>query len=380
MNAEEKSSMGTQGQSTSVLHIVNKWGKGGVERFIEGVAECSCGRSIEHSVLSICTDIESSAPFKAVYGPMSCGKGLVSLFKGSLYLGPFLKSHPFDVVHVHASNGSCFLFAAIAKSEGIPTRIVHSHNSSMQSGSGAVKQVAHRLLRRAFLGNETHRLACSSEAGRHLFADNKFEIIPNGIEIKRFEFNSENRRTLREELGISEDCLMILCIGSLIEAKNHMRSLAIFDSLRKNNPNSRLMILGEGPLREKIEEGVKDREMADLVIMPGFVKDSERWLSAADAVLFPSLHEGLPIALVEAQCNGLPVVCSDAVTREVCLSSECSFLSLQCDDGAWVKKLCSSKRDETGGAARLVASLGFDRMETVERLFELYEAKEGRRG
>lgn len=355
-----------------VLHIVNQWSKGGVERFIEGLAESSKGGEIRHSVLSMCTEVNSSAPFLSTYGPLSTGSGIISLCKASIKLCRFLEKHHFDVIHVHSSNSSGYLYCAIAKFYNIPIRIIHSHNSSMQVDSGFIKVLFHYLLRIIFSGCETIRLACSASAAHHLFADNSYEFIPNGIDVTRFQFNCELRSSMRIQLGLNDTTRVVLCIGSLINAKNHKRALLIFHKLLESSPSSFLVILGDGPLRAEILALIESLELGDKVILPGFVEDAQAWFSLADVVLFPSLYEGFPISLVEAQCNGLPIICSDSVTNEVSLVGNLTFLSLGEKDQVWADSVLKATRCDPDYAVNTISKLGFSRQSTVGKLNKIY--------
>lgn len=356
---------------TEILHVVNKWSHGGVEHFIEGLAETFTSTPFSHSVLSLCTEVKSSAPFKGVYGPLYNGNSPFSILVAVVYFVKFLDRHHFDAVHIHASNGSCFLLATIARVKGIPIRIVHSHNSSLGAGSGVLKNHMHKMLTLFFSGNETVRLACSADAGKHLFGKRVFDVVPNGIDVSRFSFDLMSRNELRSMLNIGPETKMVLCVGSLVEAKNHKRAIAVFSRLTEMEPNSLLVILGDGPLRNSLEDLSEIYMVKDKVQMPGFVTDSERWLSAADVMLFPSLHEGLPIALVEAQCNGLPVVCSSSVTSEVALTDLVRFVSLESNDDDWANFVISAKRSERDCSSQ-VAKSGYSREETALKLINYY--------
>lgn len=357
--------------SVRVLHIVNKWIHGGLERFVEGIVrDCSVG-GVEHSILSVCTDVPSDADCPK-YGPLNDALGMASMLKGSRRLGPFLREHRFDAVHVHTQNSSGFLYCRIAERAGVPLRIVHSHNSSLGPGSRLVKGAAQGLFRALYAGSENMRLACSEAAGEHLFPGRDFKVVPNGVDIERFCFDPTARAEIRSALGIGESQLLVGCVGSMIEAKNHIRALSVFAELKREEPSAFLLILGDGELRGALEEEMSRLGISGSVAMPGFVDDAHCWYNAMDVLLFPSLYEGLPIALVEAQCNGLPVVCSDSVTPEVALLDSFRRLPLAVPDEEWASALLSSERDATGAAAETVRAKGFDRRDTARMLFEIY--------
>lgn len=360
-----------------VLHIVNRWRQGGVERFVEGLVDGCRKGDVEQSILSICTGVPSAVDCPK-YGPMHAGDSMVSMLQGARALDAFLAAHRFDVAHIHTQNSSGFLYASIAKRHGVPCRIIHSHNTSLGYGAGAVKRAAQGLFRTVYGGAETVRLACSTEAGNHLFPDGGFMVVPNGIDTERFRFDAAAREEIRGRVGVGDDEMLVACVGSMVATKNHIRALSIFAEFHNRNPRSRLLILGDGELRQDLETRACSLGIADAVSMPGFVERADRWYSAMDAVLFPSLYEGLPVSLVEAQCNGLPVVCSDTITREVGLLDTCTFISLEKPNSVWVIALEKSQRDITGVSVETICNKGFDRSSTIKLMIDIYKCSDGK--
>lgn len=356
---------------TEVLHIVNRWRDGGVERFVKGVVDGCTRDGMGHSALSVCTDINEDIGCPT-YGPLCDGQGMASMAAGGRRLQGFLGKKRFDVVHIHTNNSSGFMYAKAAERAGVPLRIVHSHNSSLGPGSRLVKGAAQGVFRVLYAGSENVRLACSEAAGEHLFPGMDFKVVPNGVDIERFRFDSTARTEIRSSLGIGENRFLVGCVGSMIEAKNHMRALSVFTELMREEPSALLLILGDGELRGTLKAEAAHLGISGSVFMPGFVDDTHRWYSAMDALLFPSLYEGLPIALVEAQCDGLPVVCSDTVTEEVALLGSFRRLPLSAPDPEWASALLSAERDVTGAAAEIVRAKGFDRKDTARMLLGIY--------
>ena len=353
---------------------MNKWQQGGLERFVEGVVRDCSVDGVEHSILSVCTNVPSDADCPK-YGPLNDALGMTSMLKGSRRLDPFLREHRFDVIHVHTQNSSGFLYCRIAERTGVPLRIVHSHNSSLGPGNRLVKGAAQVFFRALYAGSENVCLACSQAAGEHLFPGRGFKVVPNGVDIERFRFDAKARAEIRSALGVGEGQLLVGCVGSMIEAKNHMRALSVFAELKRRKPSAYLLVLGDGELRGTLEAEAARLGLSSSVAMPGFVDDAYCWYSAIDVLLFPSLYEGLPIALVEAQCNGLPVVCSDAVTEEVALLESFRRLPLSASDAEWVSSLLSAERDTTGAAAGTVRAKGFDGNDMARMLLEIYRGE-----
>ena len=354
-----------------VLHIVNKWEKGGVERYIEGLATEISASEVVPSVLSICTDVTTGAPLNK-YGPLVAGRGYFALLRGVLLMGAFLDAHTFDVAHIHASNASCCLIAYICERHGVPSRIVHSHSTSMSFETSKIKRSLNSMLLKLYAGHETLRIGCSSEAARALFGQKDSLVVPNGVDVDRFAFDAAERLALRKNLKIDEDCFVVLCVGSFVEVKNHLRSIRIFDHVQRVLQKSKLVMVGDGPLRPAIEDAVKKLNLSNKVIVAGFAEDVATWYSLADVMLFPSFYEGLPISLVEAQANGLPVVCSDTITREVGLLENCRFESLQAQDEVWARDLMSGVRVSSEAAAVKIRAMGFDKQSSIEKVKRAY--------
>lgn len=354
-----------------VLHIVNKWAQGGVERFIEGLVEDGISGDIQQSVLSICTDISSSVQC-AKYGPMCEGLGMASMLKGSRQLGRFLKGNHFDVVHIHTNNSSGYLYAKVAKKCGVSKRIIHSHNSSLGIDAGFAKRAANRIFYILCSGSETDRLACSRDAGLHLFGNSSFEVVPNGIDIDKFTYSERLRELVRNRLGIPQQSFMVGFVGSLIQVKNPKRALSIFERMLSSRPDSYLLFVGDGDLRGELEEIAQGRKIGDRVLFAGFVDDVSAFYSSMDILLAPSLYEGLPIALIEAQCNGLPVLLSDSITQEAAVTDAARFISLAKADCEWADAAFCAKRILPREAVGAIRERGYSRSATTELLHKLY--------
>lgn len=363
--------MACDNRATRVLHIVNKWDHGGVERFVEGLIEGLPRELYNQSILSICTNISSSVRCEK-YGPLSSRKDMFSLFSGTIALRSFFKEHSFDIIHIHASNASCYLFCAIAKKYHIPIRIVHSHNSNFGVDFRCLKQMAHSLLSFVYAGSETHRFACSEKAGVHLFGKRSFEIVPNGIVTSKYAFDSTERMKKRTLIGARPETLVVGCAGSLIEAKNPLRSLDIFKELHRKQSDSLLVFAGDGPMKERIWAQARRLGLESLVRLLGHIDDMSAFYNAFDVMLSPSLYEGLPLALVEAQCSGLPVVAADSITREVALLDSFISLPLSADNTAWADALLIGQCCEREEACCIIEKRGFTIQATLQAVEKVY--------
>ncbi|PGO33399.1 glycosyl transferase family 1 [Bacillus cereus] len=254
-------------------------------------------------------------------------------------LNTFFSSHPqYKIVHSHMDKMSGLVLRS-AKKAGVPVRIAHSHNTS--SEGGATAKIYKWYAGKSIGTCATHLLACSNAAARWLFADkaDTARILKNGIDCDRFLFIPEMRKNVREELQLEQDALVIGHVGRFAHQKNHAYLIELFAQLTRFRPNSILLLAGEGPLRMEIENQVRELNLEKHIRFLGIRADIERILQAFDVFVFPSIHEGLPLTLIEAQGVGLPCIISDAITKEVDLGMNLVEHVPLADKMAWIEKM-----------------------------------------
>ncbi|NOV00204.1 glycosyltransferase family 1 protein [Paenibacillus planticolens] len=232
-------------------------------------------------------------------------------------LDHFFVTHPnYKIVHAHMDKMSGFVLRA-AKKVGAPIRIAHSHNTSSEGGVAArtYKWVAGTFIPSC----ATHFVACSNKAAKWLFANkvNKALILKNGIESDKFAFSPGIREQVRQELELPSESYVLGHVGRFAHQKNHLFLVDLFAQLHQEKPNTVLILVGDGPLRAEVEKKVEALHLQDKVKFLGVRSDITRLLQAFDMFVFPSLHEGLPVTLIEAQGAGLPCLVSDEITQEV---------------------------------------------------------------
>ncbi|MGE6552403.1 glycosyltransferase family 1 protein [Bacillus mycoides] len=254
-------------------------------------------------------------------------------------LNTFFSSHPqYKIVHSHMDKMSGLVLRS-AKKARVPVRIAHSHNTS--SEGGATAKIYKWYAGKSIGTCATHLLACSNAAARWLFADkaDTARILKNGIDCDRFLFIPEMRKHVREELQLEQDALVIGHVGRFAHQKNHAYLIELFAQLTRFRPNSILLLAGEGPLRMEIENQVRELNLEKHIMFLGIRADIERILQAFDVFVFPSIHEGLPLTLIEAQGVGLPCIISDAITKEVDLGMNLVEHVPLADKMAWIEKM-----------------------------------------
>lgn len=332
-----------------VLHIIQQLGpgRGGVRTFVSTMLDCPAP-DIEQSVLSV-GRVEGDRFGERFFGPLidSYSPLLVGTL-GAKRLDAFLSKHRFDIVQIHTNNALGFVFASEAKKAGVPARIVHCHNSALGSASRLKNMVNVAMIDR-FLPAASERWACSEVAGGYLFQGADYALVHNGVDTEKFRFSSSDRAAVRHRLGIPGDAAVIGFVGAGIPAKNTLRALDIFNQLRSRDTDDRLLLFGQAEELPLAKEKAAKLGLGESAVFIGTVDDIWRYYSAMDALLAPSFHEGLPIAFIEAQANGLPILSSDAVTQEADLTGLLQRAGLSLSDKEWADLLeaCAGKREIT---------------------------------
>lgn len=287
----------------------------------------------------------------------------------------YLAAHrgEYAAIHLHLPYLAS-VFAHKTRKYGIPRVIVHCHSSRFSLESYGWRNCILNLPTKHLADD---LLACGRDAGRvwcgkHAVETGLVQILSNAIETENFRFSPVRRKEVRKALGIEEN-LVIGHVGTLTTPKNHKFLLDVFGEIHKFRPDAVLLSAGEGVLRPQIEMRIREMGLENSVRLLGNRKDVPDLLQAMDLFLFPSLHEGLPVSVVEAQAAGLPVLMSDSVTDEVCVTGE-RIARLPLSDGLerWVNRaleLAALRRTDTAGQ---VAVGGFDLKINAAWLAEFY--------
>ncbi|VDG23463.1 glycosyltransferase [Lactiplantibacillus mudanjiangensis] len=272
----------------------------------------------------------------------------------------------YDAIHFHYDSMVRFFPILVASMVGYKNIIVHSHNgSSSVVVNSKVRLLLHNIGKRVCNNRIDYKFAVSDKAAEWMFiSSDKVKIIHNGVNTVRFGFNSDKREKVRHELGISNDNIMIGHVGRFKDQKNHIFLLQIFASIVKDLPKARLFLIGIGPLMEQMENLSKQLNIDKNVVFLGQRSDVDELVSGMDLMIFPSLYEGFPITLVEAQCSGVPILYSDQITKSIGLIKTTQSESLNNTPNQWAqhaeKILKSVDNDSRLHASELVQLAGFD--------------------
>lgn len=266
------------------------------------------------------------------------------------------KQEGWKIVHSHINALSVFPLRA-AKKAGVPVRIAHSHSTS---GKGEfAKNVVKGFLKPFSTRYPTDLAACTEYAGKWLFGSSQFTVFKNAIDLSSFSFNRSIRNEQRVGLGAQDDTLVLGNIGRFIPQKNQLFLLDVFKAVYAQNPNSILVICGDGKLRPQAEEKARSLGIASAVRFLGQISNVQDVYQALDLFVLPSLYEGLGMVAIEAQASGLPCICSERVPNEVALSGRCGFVPLGAGVEGWSNAILTTRTDVVNRSDSQ-ASLGFE--------------------
>lgn len=291
----------------------------------------------------------------------------------------FLHSSEYSACHLHASSLTSIGPLHYARKYGIPIRVLHSHNSTISHDLRfrPLHIVSHYIHKPFVKLWATHYLGCSDKALDWMYKytgiRDKAQMCNNGINVDIYTYNENSRFKIRNEFCISEKELLLGHVGRFEHVKNQSFLLDILASLISNGINAKLMLVGTGPLLESIQLMAKEKCIEDKVIFTGVRPDVNILMQAMDIFVMPSLFEGLPVTLVEAQSSGLPIVASDTISKNSDLTGTIVFKSLNENSDSWAKIIqdltFSKKRYDN---ALKIKYAGFDSNTTMKQLVKIY--------
>lgn len=335
-----------------VAQIMGKWLGGGVESVVMNYY-----RNIDRNKVQfdfICDEDSKYIPKDEIEG---LGGKVILIppyqkpFKYHKELKRILKEGKYKIVHSHISTMSFFSLWA-AKSAKAPIRIAHAHSTTnkQEKKKNLMKQVL-----RPFSKVFANRYFCCSElAGSWLFGNKTYNqgkvyLLNNAIDVDKFKYDEKIRKSKRKELKIKDKDLVIGHIGRFVQQKNHSFLIDIFNEVHKQNKNTILLLAGEGPLKEEIENKVKELGLEKNVMFLGQRNDANELYQAMDIFLLPSLYEGLPVVGVEAQAAGLPCFFSTDMTKETKVLQTTKFIPLTHTSQYWGKEILKQLNSSTRG-------------------------------
>lgn len=297
---------------------------------------------------------------------------------GKIYRVPLRTKHPiktfFSIKEVVQNNNYKFVLKlcdtpkgyfdlVAAKYGGAQQLCVRSCNAS--ANMGKLGNILCNLIRPLFNRIATKKIAPSLLAAEFTFGKKEVDkgnvyVLHNGIDLNIFQYNNEGRKKVREEFDIGKEEFVIGHIGRFNKQKNHLFLIEVFEELKKVKPEAKLLLVGDGELKLEIMQCLENKNLGDSVIFTGIRSDIPNLLSAMDLFLFPSLYEGMPNTVIEAQAVGLPCVISDTITRDANVTGLVQYVSLKATKEKWVEKCINSKKGNVSMMRKRMTDGGYD--------------------
>ena len=286
-------------------------------------------------------------------------------------LTKLVREREIQIVHAHGNSATLTAELIAGKRGGARVRMPHSHNTTCNM------KAIDKLLRGIFYRTATDNIACSVAAGEWLYPNHPYTVLNNAIDAERFRFSAAQRAQTREQLGLSQNSFVYLHVGAFNEQKNQAFLLEAFARVAAQSPNARLLLVGDGARRPSCEARAETLGLRNPVSFLGVREDIPALLCAADAFVLPSLHEGLPLTLVEAQCAGLPCVVSNKVTREAALTELVAFAPIESSQAfadAMAAATLTQREEASAHAITRAQEAGYDVTQNAETLMRIYES------
>lgn len=282
-------------------------------------------------------------------------------------------NNAYDYIHINIMSFSWFEPIVLANKYSKAKIILHSHCGSIEY----LKKLGYKSIILNKLGQfkvrhiPSLKVACSNEAGQFMFKNKEFIVFNNGIEFEKYKFNTKYRKNIREELNITGDTVLIGNVGMLEKVKNPIFLLQIFKEYNYLNSKSKLIMIGIGSLEKKIKKFIKTNNLVNKVLLLGMRNDVFKIYSALDIFVMPSLSEGLPLALLEAQVNGLNCYISSAINKESDISGNVNFLSLNLNPKQWAEKIYNYQNYHDLNIDKKIIK-NYDAKNSYKKIYEYY--------
>lgn len=358
-----------------VLLIEATSSKGGIETFILNTCKYLDKDNYQITVLANCPECSIECELSEIGISIEhirpAEQGLIAYYRD---LKRVINTGGFDIVHINKNSLADPLTLLLCKKRRIPKIVLHSHNTHPTSRK--ISTLLHQVFRKLLVNKHIIKIACSQKAADWMFSNRSSDnclLLKNGIETERYAFRQDIRECVRNALGVLPDELAICNVGRLCEQKNTLFLVEIMREIVKLHPAARLFLIGTGEMESAVREKVQELRLSEHVTFLGKRTDVNELLQGMDLFLMPSLHEGLPIAAIEAQAAGLPLLISDTVDQEVKLLESTESECLTSAPNVWashcLKLVGANRRDD---AYKRIKTAGYDICESVTRLENLY--------
>lgn len=363
-------------EKIKVLMVLGNTGMGGSQAFVLNLIQ-NCDLNRFHFDIAVSYEISNGIGDRV--RQLGCSVYILPYFKVYNYLQyvrawrKFLRNHHYDIVHAHSTN-SASIYLKIAKEFGCVT-VAHSHSAGYR-GNG-LQQKAKKYFASKVAEVADYWFACSDKAALRLYGENyknnpHYYDIPNAINAEKYKYSKEIACRIRKEIGVKDDVFLCGHVGTFSPPKNHLFLMDIFCEVLKRKPNARLMCCGAGTLMPQVKEKAETLGILDKIIFTGVVMNVNEYMMAMDVFIFPSIFEGFPMSVIEAQAVGLPVVMSEVITKEVDLTKLVNRHSINEDASKWAETIANIGFGNREEYNQVIASSKYNMRKSAAFISSLY--------
>lgn len=359
---------------------------GGTESFLMGIYRKIDRKKVQFDFLNVydeeiaCQSEIESMGGKILHVKFRRREGIHNYYKG---IRDFFEKHKdYMVIHCHYQGLQNIDMISYAAKAGIPVRIAHAHNSGYEYRPGTILKALIKYNKWKVSRVATDFFACSELAGNWMFGKTSKEglkVVKNAIDAEKFKYERDTREKVRNELML-EGKFVVGNVGRFANQKNLLFLVEIFSEILKYKGDARLLLVGDGPLREDIERKISQLGIADKAILTGARTDINRIMQGMDAFVFPSKFEGLGIVLIEAQTSGLKCFASENVIPESAKVTDLlSFIPLESGAKVWAKTISEESDYKRSDRYETIVESGYDINDNVKMIENTYLKLVGRK-
>lgn len=294
-----------------------------------------------------------------------------------------MRAGQYDIVHSHElfHSGMVLLTARLA---GVRHRFVHAHNwmegDDPKAKKGLKRRVYNHVMQRLIQWNATDFIACSTLAGKFLYGEKvtkkpNYHLVFNSVDTSKFIEKYD-----QQESGefCDDGWINVLQVGRFTPVKNQLFTVEIAKELKARGKRIRILCAGNmgGDYENAVAAKIKEYGLGEHMLLLGVRKDIDVLMRKSAAFLLPSLYEGMPLVLIEAQAAGLPCVTADTYSREVDFGlGTVNWLQLEDGVSVWtdaVERAAAQGRAEKTAVVRAIEKGGFDSRVFAQKICELY--------
>lgn len=302
-----------------ILMFTEVFANGGIEKVIYDINKLS-----KYKMTNLCvnnyTTVFNDIPVKSLLNKVY-KKAIIRNFLSCFKFKSFLKKNKFDILHINTHWAFGYIWAFWAR-KYVDKIIIHAHTSGIENDILGIKKKINNIIKKIFYNKKYIYIACSKEAGDFCLGNIGYEIIYNGIDSKKFCYDNDVRKYERKRLGLSNKDFVIGNVGRFEKQKNHEFLVEVFYDIYQKNNNVFLILIGKGTQENKIMEKVKKYGLEKRVKIINSAKNIEKYYNVFDMFLFPTLFEGFPISLLEAQNSKLCCLISDNINKNAIIGSK----------------------------------------------------------